>query len=822
MNPTKQFSVDGMSCSACSAHVERAVSRVEGVSSVAVNLLTNSMVVEGTATADAIVAAVRKAGYDAAEQATEEPHAPADKSPDDPLADRETPALRRRLVASLLLLLLLMYTAMGHTMLGLPLPAALAGNPMAVGIVQMLLAVAVMIINGRFFISGYKGTLHGAPGMDALVALGSGTAFVYSLVGLFAMSAALMDGRTADAYAGLHALYFETCAMILTLITLGKLLEARAKGRTTDALKSLMRLAPKTATLVRDGREVAVPIEQVRVGDTFAVRPGEHIPVDGVITEGTAAVDESALTGESLPVDKSPGDRVSAATVNRSGYLRCRAERVGRDTTLSQIIRMVSDASSGKAPIAKMADRVSGIFVPAVIVIALITVGVWLAVGADVGTAISRGMAVLVVSCPCALGLATPVAIMVGSGLGARHGILFKTAEALERAGQVQVVALDKTGTITNGSPVVTDLLPADGVEEEELLRAAYALEVKSEHPLARAVAAYAEARGMQPDATDAFEVIPGKGLTAMVDGRRITGGSLAFLSARIGSTEAISSAAERVAGEGKTPLLFAAEDRWLGLIAVADTVKDDAREAVGRLHAMGLRTVMLTGDNQRTAEAVGRLVGVDEVIAGVLPDGKKAAVESLRGRFGAVAMVGDGITIKNVSRRDLGIIPDAFRRLGIKIEVQGDDLFIPGGQRYEVESFIDGSLMTLADAPWPGLTPDLLSILIVVATQAKGSVLFHQKMFESRLFFTDKLIDMGAQIILCDPHRAVVVGHNFEHQLRARRMSSPDIRAGIALLIAALSADGTSRIDNVEQIDRGYEHIEQRLNALGAKITRI
>lgn len=693
MNPTKQFSVDGMSCSACSAHVERAVSRVEGVSSVAVNLLTNSMVVEGTATADAIVAAVRKAGYDAAEQATEESHAPADKSPDDPLADRETPALRRRLVASLVLLLLLMYTAMGHSMLGLPLPAALAGNPMAVGIVQMLLAMAVMIINGRFFISGYKGTLHGAPGMDALVALGSGTAFVYSLVGLFAMSAALMDGRTTDAYAGLHALYFETCAMILTLITLGKLLEARAKGRTTDALKSLMRLAPKTATLVRDGREVAVPIEQVRVGDTFAVRPGEHIPVDGIITEGTAAVDESALTGESLPVDKSPGDRVSAATVNRSGYLRCRAERVGRDTTLAQIIRMVSDASSGKAPIAKMADRVSGIFVPVVIVIALITVGVWLAVGADVGTAVSRGMAVLVVSCPCALGLATPVAIMVGSGLGARHGILFKTAEALERAGQVQVVALDKTGTITNGSPVVTDLLPAADVEEEELLRAAYALEVKSEHPLARAVAAYAEARGMQPDATDAFEVIPGKGLTAMVDGRRITGGSLAFLSARIGTTEAISSAAERVAGEGKTPLLFAAEDRWLGLIAVADTVKDDAREAVGRLHAMGLRTVMLTGDNQRTAEAVGRLVGVDEVIAGVLPDGKKAAVESLRERFGAVAMVGDGINdAPALATADIGIAIGA----GTDVAVDAADVVLMKSRPSDIPAAVRLSRATL------------------------------------------------------------------------------------------------------------------------------
>lgn len=693
MNPTKQFSVDGMSCSACSAHVERAVSRVEGVSSVAVNLLTNSMVVEGTATADAIVAAVRKAGYDAAEQVTEEPHAPADKSPDDPLADRETPALRRRLIASLVLLLLLMYTAMGHSMLGLPLPAALAGNPMAVGIVQMLLAMAVMIINGRFFISGYKGTLHGAPGMDALVALGSGTAFVYSLVGLFAMSAALMDGRTADAYAELHALYFETCAMILTLITLGKLLEARAKGRTTDALKSLMRLAPKTATLVRDGREVAVPIEQVRVGDTFAVRPGEHIPVDGIITEGTAAVDESALTGESLPVDKSPGDRVSAATVNRSGYLRCRAERVGRDTTLAQIIRMVSDASSGKAPIAKMADRVSGIFVPAVIVIALITVGVWLAVGADVGTAVSRGMAVLVVSCPCALGLATPVAIMVGSGLGARHGILFKTAEALERAGQVQVVALDKTGTITNGSPVVTDLLPAAGVEEEELLRAAYALEVKSEHPLARAVAAYAEARGMQPDASEAFEVIPGKGLTAMVDGRRITGGSLAFLSEKIGSTEAITSAAERVAGEGKTPLLFAAEDRWLGLIAVADTVKDDAREAVGRLHAMGLRTVMLTGDNQRTAEAVGRLVGVDEVIAGVLPDGKKAAVDSLRGRFGAVAMVGDGINdAPALATADIGIAIGA----GTDVAVDAADVVLMKSRPSDIPDAVRLSRATL------------------------------------------------------------------------------------------------------------------------------
>ena len=692
MNPTKQFSVDGMACAACSAHVERAVSRVEGVSSVAVNLLTNSMVVEGTATADAIVAAVRKAGYDAAEQVTEEQHVPADKSDDDPLADRETPTLRRRLIASLVLLLLLMYTAMGHSMLGLPLPAALEGNPMAVGILQMLLAVAVMIINGRFFISGYKGTLHGAPGMDALVALGSGTAFVYSLVGLFAMSAALMEGRTADAYAGLHALYFETCAMILTLITLGKLLEARAKGRTTDALKSLMRLAPKTATLVRDGREVTVPIEQVRVGDTFAVRPGEHIPVDGIITEGTAAVDESALTGESLPVNKAPGDRVSAATVNRSGYLRCRAERVGRDTTLAQIIRMVSDASSGKAPIAKMADRVSGIFVPAVIVIALITVGVWLAVGVDVGTAVSRGMAVLVVSCPCALGLATPVAIMVGSGLGARHGILFKTAEALERAGQVQVVALDKTGTITNGAPVVTDLLPADGVEEEELLRVAYALEVKSEHPLARAVAAYAEARGMQPDATEAFEVLPGKGLTATLDGRQITGGSLAFLSSTM-ATDAVAAKAEQVSGEGKTPLLFAAGDRWLGLIAVADTVKDDAREAVGRLHAMGLRTVMLTGDNQRTAEAVGRSVGVDEVIAGVLPDGKKEAVEALRERFGAVAMVGDGINdAPALATADIGIAIGA----GTDVAVDAADVVLMKSRPSDIPAAVGLSRATL------------------------------------------------------------------------------------------------------------------------------
>ena len=692
MNPTKQFSVDGMACAACSAHVERAVSRVEGVSSVAVNLLTNSMVVEGTATADAIVAAVRKAGYDAAEQVIEEQHAPADKSPDDPLADRETPALSRRLIASLVLLLLLMYTAMGHSMLGLPLPAALEGNPMAVGIVQMLLAVAVMIINGRFFVSGYKGTLHGAPGMDALVALGSGTAFVYSLVGLFAMSAALMDGRTADAYAGLHALYFETCAMILTLITLGKLLEARAKGRTTDALKSLMRLAPKTATLVRDGREVTVPIEQVRVGDTFAVRPGEHSPVDGVITEGTAAVDESALTGESLPVDKSPGDRVSAATVNRSGYLRCRAERVGHDTTLAQIIRMVSDASSTKAPIAKMADRVSGIFVPAVIVIALITAGVWLAVGADVETAVSRGMAVLVVSCPCALGLATPVAIMVGSGLGARHGILFKTAEALERAGQVRVVALDKTGTITNGAPVVTDLLPMPGVSEEELLRVACALEAKSEHPLARAVADYGAAHGVQPPATDAFKVLPGKGLTATLDGRQITGGSLAFLSSTM-ATDAVAAKAEQVSGEGKTPLLFAAEDRLLGLIAVADTVKDDAREAVGRLHAMGLRTVMLTGDNQRTAEAVGRSVGVDEVIAGVLPDGKKEAVEALRGRFGAVAMVGDGINdAPALATADIGIAIGA----GTDVAVDAADVVLMKSRPSDIPAAVRLSRATL------------------------------------------------------------------------------------------------------------------------------
>ena len=681
-----------MACAACSAHVERAVSRVEGVSSVAVNLLTNSMVVEGTATADAIVAAVRKAGYDAAEQVIEEQHAPADKSPDDPLADRETPALSRRLIASLVLLLLLMYTAMGHSMLGLPLPAALEGNPMAVGIVQMLLAVAVMIINGRFFVSGYKGTLHGAPGMDALVALGSGTAFVYSLVGLFAMSAALMDGRTADAYAGLHALYFETCAMILTLITLGKLLEARAKGRTTDALKSLMRLAPKTATLVRDGREVTVPIEQVRVGDTFAVRPGEHIPVDGVITEGTAAVDESALTGESLPVDKSPGDRVSAATVNRSGYLRCRAERVGHDTTLAQIIRMVSDASSTKAPIAKMADRVSGIFVPAVIVIALITAGVWLAVGADVETAVSRGMAVLVVSCPCALGLATPVAIMVGSGLGARHGILFKTAEALERAGQVRVVALDKTGTITNGAPVVTDLLPMPGVSEEELLRVACALEAKSEHPLAHAVADYGAAHDVQPPATDAFKVLPGKGLTATLDGRQITGGSLAFLSSTM-ATDAVAAKAEQVSGEGKTPLLFAAEDRLLGLIAVADTVKDDAREAVGRLHAMGLRTVMLTGDNQRTAEAVGRSVGVDEVIAGVLPDGKKEAVEALSGRFGAAAMVGDGINdAPALATADIGIAIGA----GTDVAVDAADVVLMKSRPSDIPAAVRLSRATL------------------------------------------------------------------------------------------------------------------------------
>ena len=692
MNPTKQFSVDGMACAACSAHVERAVSRVEGVSSVAVNLLTNSMVVEGTATADAIVAAVRKAGYDAAEQVIEEQHAPADKSPDDLLADRETPTLRRRLVTSLVLLLLLMYTAMGHSMLGLPLPAALEGNPMAVGIVQMLLAVAVMIINGRFFVSGYKGTLHGAPGMDALVALGSGTAFVYSLVGLFAMSAALMDGRTADAYAGLHALYFETCAMILTLITLGKLLEARAKGRTTDALKSLMRLAPKTATLVRDGREVTVPIEQVRVGDTFAVRPGEHIPVDGVITEGTAAVDESALTGESLPVDKSPGERVSAATVHRSGYLRGRAERGGHDTTLAQIIRMVSDASSTKAPIAKMADRVSGIFVPAVIVIALITAGVWLAVGADVETAVSRGMAVLVVSCPCALGLATPVAIMVGSGLGACHGILFKTAEALERAGQVRVVALDKTGTITNGAPVVTDLLPMPGVSEEELLRVACALEAKSEHPLARAVADYGAVHGVQPPATDAFKVLPGKGLTATLDGRQITGGSLAFLSSTM-ATDAVAAKAEQVSGEGKTPLLFAAEDRLLGLIAVADTVKDDAREAVSRLHAMGLRTVMLTGDNQRTAEAVGRSVGVDEVIAGVLPDGKKEAVEALRRRFGAAAMVGDGINdAPALATADIGIAIGA----GTDVAVDAADVVLMKSRPSDIPAAVRLSRATL------------------------------------------------------------------------------------------------------------------------------
>ena len=689
----EQYNVTGMSCAACSARVEKAVSKVPGVTACSVSLLTNSMGVEGTASPDAIVRAVEEAGYGASpKQAAGAAPASDAGAALDALADHETPRLKRRLIASLGFLLVLMYFSMGHMMWGWPLPAWFEGNHVAVALVQMLLAVAVMVINQKFFVSGFKSLAHGAPNMDTLVALGSSASFVWSTYAVFVMTNAQLHGDGARVMEYMMELYFESAAMILTLITVGKMLEARSKGRTTDALKSLMKLAPQTATLLRDGSEVTVPIGQVRRGDQFVVRPGENIPVDGLVLEGASAVNESALTGESIPVDKAPGDAVSAATVNQSGFLRCEATRVGEDTTLSQIIRMVSDAAATKAPIAKIADRVSGVFVPAVIAIAVVTTAAWLLLGRDLAFALARGISVLVISCPCALGLATPVAIMVGNGLGAKNGILFKTAASLEAAGRTQIVALDKTGTITRGEPEVTDLLPAEGVTEGELLTLAAALEQKSEHPLARAVLAYAAARQLDPPEVTDFAALPGNGLTARLAGRSVYAGSLSFIQTQAPVPAALAGQAQALAEQGKTPLFFGGEGRLLGVIAVADTIKEDSPDAIRQLQAMGIRVVMLTGDNQRTAEAIGRQAGVDQVIAGVLPDGKESVIRALSEK-GKVAMVGDGINdAPALTRAGTGIAIGA----GTDVAIDAADVVLMNSRLSDVPAAIRLSRATL------------------------------------------------------------------------------------------------------------------------------
>ena len=655
----KKYTVTGMSCAACSAHVEKAVSKVPGVTSVSVSLLTNSMGVEGEASPEDVIEAVTAAGYGAGLKDTEHGEEQAAEHTPEELADHETPLLKRRFIASVLFLLPLMYLSMGHMMWNWPLPAFFAGNHVAVGLLQLILTGIVMVINQKFFISGIKSLWHGAPNMDTLVALGSGASLVYSTYALFAMTDAQMNGDMDGVMEYMHEFYFESAAMILALITLGKMLEAYSKGKTTNALKSLMKLAPQMASVERDGKEISIPAKQVRKGDIFLVRPGESIPVDGIILEGHSAVDESALTGESIPVDKSEGDNISAATINRSGFLRCEAVRVGEDTTLSQIIQMVSDAAATKAPIAKVADKVSGIFVPAVIIVALFTLGAWLAAGYGIGFALARSISVLVISCPCALGLATPVAIMVGNGVGAKNGILFKNASALEETGKTKVVALDKTGTITSGEPKVTDIIPAEGFTEEELVRTAYSLEIKSEHPLAGAILSYASEHGLESEPAEEFQAVAGNGLTGTGNGQKLIAGSMTFLSGYFSKgkkiSEEIRRRSEQLAEEGKTPLFFARNEELLGMIAVADTIKEDSPEAVRELQAMGIEVVMLTGDNQRTAEAIGKQVGVDRVIAGVLPDGKEEVIRSLQTQ--RVAMVGDGINdAPALTRADVGI----------------------------------------------------------------------------------------------------------------------------------------------------------------------
>ena len=688
----RQYTVTGMSCAACSSRVEKAVSKVPGVTSCSVSLLTNSMGVEGTASDEEIIAAVREAGYDAAPKGVETSRGAAERAEDEALKDLETPALKRRLIASLGFLAVLMYLSMGHMMWGWPLPSYLGDNHVAMGLAQLLLTVAVMVVNQKFFISGFKSLWHRAPNMDTLVALGSAAAFVYSTAALFAMTAAQARGDAAGVMAYMHEFWFEAAAMILALITVGKMLEARSKGRTTDALKGLMKLAPKTAVLLKDGVETSVPIEQVKKGDIFVVRPGENIPVDGVVLEGGGAVNESALTGESIPVDKAPGDRVSAATLNQSGFIRCEATRVGEDTTLSQIIQMVSDAAATKAPIAKIADRVSGVFVPVVIGISAVTTAAWLLAGESVGFALARGISVLVISCPCALGLATPVAIMVGNGMGAKNGILFKNAASLEEAGKVRIVALDKTGTITSGEPKVTDIIPAPGYGEDELLRLAAALEQKSEHPLARAVLRETGERKIAAAEVSDFRALPGNGLAATLDGSALLGGNYNFISRQATVSGEMKAQSERLAEEGKTPLFFSKDGALAGIIAVADTIKEESAKAVGELKNMGIHVVMLTGDNERTARAIGGEAGVDEVIAGVLPDGKESVIRRLKEK-GAVAMVGDGINdAPALTRADIGIAIGA----GTDVAIDAADIVLMKSRLTDVPAAIRLSRATL------------------------------------------------------------------------------------------------------------------------------
>ena len=689
----EQYSVTGMSCAACSSRVEKAVSKVPGVTSCSVSLLTNSMGVEGTATSDAIISAVEAAGYHAEKKGTGTKGNQGSAAKDDALLkDTETPKLKKRLFASVGFLLVLMYFSMGHMMWNWPLPSFFAGNHVAMGLLQLLLTVIIMVINQKFFISGFRGLLNKSPNMDTLVALGSGASFLYSVYALFAMTDAQVKGDMAAVMAYMHEFYFESAAMILTLITVGKMLEARSKGKTTDALKSLMKLAPKTAVLLQDGQEVTVSIEEVQAGDIFVVRPGENIPVDGIVLEGNSAVNEAALTGESIPVDKAEGDKVSAATVNQSGFIKCRATRVGEDTTLSQIIQMVSDAAATKAPIAKIADKVSGVFVPAVITIAVITFIVWMMAGQTFGYALARAISVLVISCPCALGLATPVAIMVGNGMGAKHGIMFKTAVSLEETGKMQIVALDKTGTITSGEPKVTDIIPAEGVSEEELLQMAFALEKKSEHPLAKAILLEAERQKVRAEEVSDFQALPGNGLTASLHGSRLFGGNMKFISEICKISEKQKRQVEALAEDGKTPLFFAKEDRLLGVIAVADVIKEESARAVKELQNMGIRVVMLTGDNERTARAIGRQAGVDEVIAGVLPEGKESVIRSLKEK-GKVAMVGDGINdAPALTRADMGIAIGA----GTDIAIDAADVVLMKSKLDDVPAAIRLSRATL------------------------------------------------------------------------------------------------------------------------------
>ena len=689
-----QYIVTGMSCAACSARVEKAVSKVPGVTSCSVSLLTNSMGVEGTATEQEIIKAVKDAGYGASkkgEGAAKVQPAQA-LAGEDMLKDRETPVLKRRLIASVGFLIVLMYFSMGHMMWGWPVPGFMKDNHVMMGLLQMLLTITVMVINQKFFISGFKGLIHRAPNMDTLVALGSGASFVYSTYALFAMTDAQMHGDMDAVMSYMHDFYFESAAMILALITVGKMLEARSKGKTTDALKGLMKLAPKTAFVIRGEKEVQVSIEQVQKGDCFVVKPGENIPVDGEVIEGNSAVNESALTGESIPVDKAVGDKVSAATVNQSGYLKCRATRVGEDTTLSQIIQMVSDAAATKAPIAKIADRVSGVFVPTVITIAVITIIVWLIAGQSIGFALSRGIAVLVISCPCALGLATPVAIMVGNGMGARNGIMFKTAVSLEETGKMQIVALDKTGTITSGEPKVTDIIPAAGVTEDTLLKYAYALEHESEHPLARAILEKAKEENAGIEEVTGFQALPGNGLTAILDGHTLYGGNHTFISSKVSVDGDIQKKAEKLAEAGKTPLFFGNEDRLLGVIAVADVIKEDSPQAIKELQNMGIHVVMLTGDNERTAKAIGQQAGVDEVIAGVLPEGKEQVIRKLKEK-GKVAMVGDGINdAPALTRADMGIAIGA----GTDVAIDAADVVLMKSRLSDVPAAIRMSRATL------------------------------------------------------------------------------------------------------------------------------